>query len=69
MLMYLEVGECLFYIIIIYHPFIYLSIYLSPFPGYSVVKDLPACTEDVSLIPGLGRPSREGNATHSSILA
>ena len=29
MLVYLEVGECLFYIIIIYHPFIYLSTYLS----------------------------------------
>ena len=69
MLMYLEVGECLFYIIIIYHPFIYLSIYLSPFPGYSVVKDLPACTEDVSLIPGLGRSPGEIMATHSSILA
>ena len=48
---------------------IYLSIYLSPFPGYSVVKDLPACAEDVGLIPGLGRPSREGHPTHSSILA
>ena len=34
-----------------------------------MVKDLPACAEDVGVIPGLGRTSREGNATHSSILA
>ena len=34
-----------------------------------MVKDLPDCAEDVGLIPGLGRPSKEGNATHSSILA
>ena len=40
------------------------------FPGGSVIKkkNLPANTEDVVLIPGLGRSPGEGN-THSSILA
>ena len=37
-----------------------------------MVKNPPTSagdTGDVGLIPGLGRSSREGNATHSSILA
>ena len=49
---------------------IYLSIYLSiSLPRLPNSKRPAACAEDVGLIPGLGRPSREGNATHSSILA
>ena len=31
------------------------------FPGGSVVKNLPANAEEVGSIPGLGRPSGEGN--------
>ena len=31
------------------------------FPGDSVVKNLPANAGDASSIPGLGRPSGEGN--------
>ena len=31
------------------------------FPGGSVIKTLPVSAEDVSLIPGLGRSSGEGN--------
>ena len=34
-----------------------------------MVKNLPANAGDVGLIPGLGRPLGEGNATHSSTLA
>ena len=34
-----------------------------------MVKNLPANTGDVGLIPGLGRSLGEGNTTHSSILA
>ena len=41
-----------------------------PFPGGSVVKDLPADAGDVGLIPGLGEgPLEKGLATHSSIPA
>ena len=36
-------------------------------PGGSVAKNPPA--NAMGLIPGLGRPPGEGNATHSSILA
>ena len=39
------------------------------FSGSSVVKNLPADTRDVGLIPGLERYSEEEMATHSSILA
>ena len=42
------------------------------FPGGTVVKNLPTNavdTGDTGSIPGLGRSPREGNATHSSILA
>ena len=42
------------------------------FPGGAKVKKLPANAEDVrdeGLIPGLGRSSEGGMATHSSILA
>ena len=38
------------------------------FPGGSVVKNLPANTGDMGLIPGLGRSPGEENTTHSSIL-
>ena len=34
-----------------------------------MVKKPPANARDVAAIPGLGRSSEEGNATHSSILA
>ena len=34
-----------------------------------MVKNLPANAGDVGLIPGLRRSPREGNDTHSSILA
>ena len=34
-----------------------------------MVKNPPANAGDVSSIPGQGRSAREGNATHSSILA
>ena len=34
-----------------------------------MVKNPPANEGDVSLIPGQGGSTREGNATHSSILA
>ena len=34
-----------------------------------MVKNPPANAGDVGSIPGLGRSSEEGNATHSSILA
>ena len=33
----------------------------SGFPGGSVVKNPPVNAGDTGLIPGLGRPSREGN--------
>ena len=33
------------------------------FPGDSVIKNLPASTGDLGLIPGLGRPTGEGNGT------
>ena len=39
------------------------------FPGGSVVKNLPANAGDQDLIPGSGRSSGEGMATHNSILA
>ena len=43
------------------------------FPGGSVVKNPPAYAGDnvgdASSVPGSGRSPREGNATHSSILA
>ena len=39
------------------------------FPGGSVVKNLPANAGHAGSIPGLGRSSRDGNATHSDILA
>ena len=39
------------------------------FVGGSVVKNPPANTGDVGLIPGLGRSPEEGMTTHSSILA
>ena len=38
------------------------------FPGSSVVKNLPADTRDVGLIPGSETYSEEEMATHSSIL-
>ena len=40
------------------------------FPGSSVVENLPAKAEDVSLIPGLGRSpgGGNGNPLHSSCL-
>ena len=41
----------------------------SGFPGGSVVKNLPANTGDVDLIPGSGRSPGEGNGNLSSILA
>ena len=45
------------------------NIYLSwGFPGGSVVKNPPANTRDVSLIPGSGRFPGEGMVTYSSIL-
>ena len=34
-----------------------------------MVKNLPANAGDTGVIPGSGRSSGEGNATHSSILA
>ena len=42
------------------------------FPGGSVVKNLPASAGDIGdlgLIPGSGRSSGGGMATHSSVLA
>ena len=41
------------------------------FPSGSVIKSLPANAGNVgdALIPGLGRPSREEMAMHSSVLA
>ena len=39
------------------------------FPGGSVVKNPPANTGDVSLIPGSGDPLEKEMATHSTILA
>ena len=39
------------------------------FPDGSVVKNLPASTGDMDLIPGLGRSPEKETATHSSILA
>ena len=36
-------------------------IFAKGFPGGSVVKNPPAKTGDVGLIPGLGRSPREGN--------
>ena len=36
------------------------------FPGSSVVKNLPANTGDIGLIPGSGRVLGEEMATHSS---
>ena len=39
------------------------------FPGGSVVKNPPADTGDMDLIPGLGRSPEKETATHSSILA
>ena len=35
--------------------------YSEGFPGASAVKNLPANSGDVGLIPGLGRPPGEGN--------
>ena len=34
-----------------------------------MVKNLPANSEEVGLIPASGRSPEEGNATHSTILA
>ena len=42
---------------------IYGSLHLG-FPGGLVVKNLSANVGDAGLIPGWGRFSREGNATH-----
>ena len=39
------------------------------FPRDSVVKNLPANSEEVGLILASGRSPEEGNATHSTILA
>jgi len=39
------------------------------FPDGSVVKNLPANTGDMDLIPGLGRSPEKEMATHSRILA
>ena len=39
------------------------------FPDGSVVKNLPACAEDVSLIPGSEKFPGEEIATHSTVLA
>ena len=39
------------------------------FAGGSAVENPPANAGDVDSIPGLGRSSGEGNATHCSILA
>ena len=39
------------------------------FPHGSMVKNLPANAGDTGLIPGRGRSTGEGKATHSSILA
>ena len=39
------------------------------FPGGRVVKDPPANAGDLGPIPGSGRPSWEGMATHANILA
>ena len=38
------------------------------FSGGVMVKNLPPNAGVVSLIPGLGRSTGEGNATHSNIL-
>ena len=45
-----------------------LNIFKS-FPNGSMVKSLPANTEDTGLISGLGISPGEGNGTYSSILA
>ena len=37
------------------------TLYLNIFPGGSVVKNMPANTGDMGLIPGLGRSPGEGN--------
>ena len=39
------------------------------FPGGSDGEESACSTGDLGLIPGLGRLPREGNATHSSVLA
>ena len=40
---------------------IYIFIFFLGFPGGSVVKNPPASSGDVDLIPGLGRSLGEGN--------
>ena len=41
----------------------------SGFPDSSLVKNPATNAGDAGSIPGLGRSPRDGNATHSSILA
>ena len=43
--------------------------YKEVFPGDSNGNESACNAGDLALIPGLGRSSGEGNATHSSILA
>ena len=51
------------------HMYVYTCLYICFPGGGSVVKKLPTNAGDMGLIPGLGRSPREGNGTHSSILA
>ena len=49
--------------------FTYFGKVIWDFPGGSVLKNLPANSGDVGLIPGSGRSLEREMATHCSILA